>query len=100
MATDYTMEALIAALAELYAATDNATSCEDGYTYFNQSNETDEIESLCNTLLIKNEGRCNWPNIKILKAAGYDVWAGDSDSYGWLTGCIRKYGDSRILMYG
>ena len=98
----YTIDTLINALNQLYAKTDNAEDGEDGedgYTYFTTSDETDEVEMICNSLLITSTG-CNWANIRILREKGYDVWAGDSDSYGWLTGCIQKIGDRRILVYG
>ena len=38
--------------------------------------------------LITEEGRPNWDTIKILRDAGYPVFQGESDEFGWLSGCI------------
>jgi len=48
--------------------------------------------------LITNEGRCNWTNINALKKSGYDVFAGEQDSFGWLTGCIST--TKGVVVYG
>lgn len=56
------------------------------------------IGSLADELLITDQGHCNWKNIKRLKAAGFDVFAGDKDSFGWLTGCIKT--KKGIIVYG
>lgn len=60
----------------------------------------DEIEVECCSLLIGKNGGCNWDNIKALRDKGYRVYAGERDSFGWLTGCISKPGDSRVICYG
>lgn len=49
-------------------------------------------EMLCNGELITSAGQCNWSMIKVLKSKGYDVFAGDRDSFGWLTGRVQKDG--------
>lgn len=60
--------------------------------------DTAIVYSLADELLITEQGQCNWVNIRKLKNKGYDVFAGDHDSFGWLTGCIQtKRG---ILVYG
>ena len=48
--------------------------------------------------LITSEGACNWDNISTLKENGYNVFPGDQDSFGWLTGCIRT--KKGIIVYG
>lgn len=48
-----------------------------------------EISSMATSLLIDNEGRCNWDAHEELKAAGFRVTAGETDSFGWLTGVIH-----------
>lgn len=48
--------------------------------------------------LFTDSGDCNWENIRKLQKKGYHVYAGDKDSFGWLTGCIQK-GD-KVLVYG
>ena len=37
-------------------------------------------------------------NQMIIKVSGYDVTAGEKDSYGWLTGCIHT--NKGIIVYG
>jgi hypothetical protein len=34
-------------------------------------------------------GDDNFKNIITVRKAGYDVYAGEQDSFGWLTGCIE-----------
>lgn len=48
--------------------------------------------------LITDSGSCNWDNIKSLKEQGYNVFAGEKDSFGWLTGCIRT--SKGIVVFG
>ena len=94
------MEKLLEKLEQLYATQNNSYSGEDGDEYFKESDLYDEIEGLCNEYLITESGGCNWDNIRVLRSKGYDVYAGEKDSFGWLTGCVRKYGDNRIVVYG
>ena len=56
------------------------------------------IEVLAGELLITSNGQCNWSNINRLKNEGFDVFAGDRDDFGWLTGCIKT--KKGILVYG
>lgn len=56
------------------------------------------IESLADELLITEQGQCNWPNIRRLKNEGYNIYAGDKDDFGWLTGCIET--KKGIIVYG
>ena len=61
---------------------------------------SEELEGIAARKLI-NPGRgCNWDNIRVLRNAGFRVYAGEEDSFGWLVGCIQKCGDRRILVYG
>ena len=55
---------------------------------------------MANALLISNGGRCNWVNIKALQQHGFDVYAGEKDSFGWLTDCISFPDGERVLVYG
>lgn len=57
----------------------------------------DEITMLACELLIDSKGGCNWLNINELKKT-FDVTKGDSDSFGWLTGCIHT--PEGIIVYG
>lgn len=97
------MDKLLELLEQLYNQTiDESAYCEDEMSwYFKDENAlAQEVESLCDELLISDNGQCNWENIIILKNAGYRVYAGERDSFGWLTGCVQKKGDKRIIVYG
>lgn len=63
----------------------------------------DEIGDLAMDLLHYTENGTiyqNYENHRKMKEAGYDVFAGEKDSFGWLSGCIQKHGDERIVVYG
>lgn len=94
------MEKLLEKLEQLYATQNNSYSGEGYDEYFKESDLYYEIEGLCNEYLITKSGGCNWDNINILRSKGYYVYAGEKDSFGWLTGCIQKKGDNRIVVYG
>ncbi len=96
------MDKLVELLEELYDGQNNSmVSEEDNKDYFICNLATyDEIDYLASKLLITEEGKCNWENINLLKSRGYNVFAGDKDSFGWLTGCIQKKDDDRIFIYG
>ena len=95
------MEELLKVLEQLYAEEGNSIASEYGdEEYFVESELRDEAEGLCNECLITNGGQCNWDNIHKLRSNGYLVFAGEKDSFGWLTGCVQKRGDQRVLVYG
>jgi len=71
---------------------------EDGYEIIQSSTEVTEIEDYASEFLITSNGGCNLDNINKLKEAGFDVFAGEKDSFGWLTGCIRT--SKGIIVYG
>ena len=100
------MEELISKLNELF---DNASKYgvveypeDPGYLYFEDSDFYDEVQGLCCDHLITEIGTCNCGNIAELKDNGFRVFAGDSDSFGWLVGCIQKVGapSALTLTYG
>lgn len=93
------MEELLTALNKLYTDRDNIYQ-KDGWTGFNRNDMYDTVVDLCNEYLITNGGRCNWNNIRILRSNGYKVFAGEKDSFGWLTGCVQKNNDERVIVYG
>lgn len=71
------------------------------YIDMNSDNEDDAariIDGLACGALISSNGRCNWTNIKKVEGAGYRVFAGEQDSFGWLTGCIST--KKGIIVYG
>jgi hypothetical protein len=66
---------------------------EDGYIYADPSKTSDEstntmVVCLANDALVVADGGTNWDSVSLLKAAGFHTYAGEKDSYGWLTGCI------------
>ena len=100
---NYSMEELLETLERLYAEQNNAeVHPKDGWTYFKDNNELyQKVISLCCEHLITANGGCNWDNINILRNNGYRVFAGDRDSFGWLTGCVQKNNnDKRTVVYG
>lgn len=50
--------------------------------------KVNKIISLCDTLLITNDGHPNFENIEELKKHGYYVGPGEKDRFGWLTGVV------------
>lgn len=93
------MKELLTALEKLYGDQSNIYK-EDGWTGFNENEMYNEVVGLCNEYLITNAGLCNWDNIHILRSNGYRVFAGEKDSFGWLTGCVQKDDDERVVVYG
>jgi len=45
--------------------------------------------SIADTALITSDGQCEWAAHDELKAAGFPVRKGKSDSFGWLSGLIN-----------
>lgn len=90
------MDELVKVLEELFASAD--VTIEDDI--FQTGELVDRAETLCSDYLITSDGHCNWANIELLRAKGYRIFAGDQDSFGWLTGCVQRKGDTRTLMYG
>lgn len=71
-----------------------------GKVFFKHDNPyADIIEEFACQHLITNSGKCNRKNISRLRDAGFNVYAGDSDSFGWLTGCIENT-NRHVFVYG
>lgn len=49
-------------------------------------------------VLITNDGRCNRQAMSTLREAGFSVTPGETDSFGWLSGCIHT--PKGIVVYG
>lgn len=76
-------------------------NADEDREYFIHTSETDRIEDLCCQLFIDGLTSIpNYANIEKMRARGYVVFAGERDSFGWLTGCVRKYGSRKILVFG
>jgi hypothetical protein len=57
-----------------------------------------EAAAAASNVLIDDEGKCNWENIKILETIGFYVIPIEKDSFGWLVGgIVTKKG---IITYG
>lgn len=48
-----------------------------------------EAVRLADEVLITSEGKPNYESINYLKEHGFNVFPGEKDSFGWLTGCIK-----------
>lgn len=57
-----------------------------------------DIESLADSLLITEDGDCNWENIQFLRSNGYDVFPLEQDRFGWVVGGIETI--HGIIAYG
>lgn len=78
---------------------------DDNYDIFLNSNNSKEYYSMiltiieyANNYLINDNGECMWDNIHIITHNGFNVFPGDRDRFGWLTGCIQT--KKGIIMYG
>jgi len=57
-----------------------------------------EIKSIASTLLITDDGKCNWQNIEILMDNSIEVFPVELDKFGWVLGGIRT--TKGIITYG
>lgn len=96
----YTIEKLVNTLNNLTNKDFNEPDEETGVIYTKSTPAVDECEVMANELLIASNGRCNWENIRKLKSYGFKVYAGEKDSFGWLTGCIEFPNEKKVLVYG
>ena len=88
------MEELIKLLMQIEA--DSSITKEE---YLDNNNElVDKASCLACGELMDNNGGCNWRAHKTLDDAGFYVFAGEKDSFGWLSGCIRT--KKGIVVYG
>lgn len=57
-----------------------------------------EAVNLADEFLITENGKPNLENIAYLKTHGFNVFPGETDSFGWLTGCIRT--SKGVIVFG
>ena len=82
-------------LLDVLKAIDADPSQEDNYDkYLNHS----LASGLACDALIDFNGKNIWENHDILGGAGFPVFPGERDSFGWLTGCIQT--KKGIIVYG
>lgn len=76
----------------------------DGYHYLTDGEEDklhillQDVVAAANATLITPEGLCLWENHSRLNNAGFRIFCGERDSFGWLTGCITT--TKGIIVYG
>ena len=58
----------------------------------------EEVSGLASDVLVGDEGQCLWDRHELLKGAGYNVFPGERDRFGWLTGCIQT--KKGVIVYG
>ncbi len=98
------MEQLLTALNAIEAAASIANSSTyEGKTWLTNGYQEDYDPLVQEVLehagvLITNEGRPDWHAHAVLKGNGFRVTKGESDSFGWLTGCIHT--SKGIIVYG
>ena len=78
---------------------------DEGTRYYNTNlRDNDiikELDDLADDLFITSNGHPNYDAINMAKKEGIYVFPGDKDSFGWLTGCVKLYGQNHaILVFG
>ncbi|MGL5750746.1 MAG: hypothetical protein ACRCXT_09485 [Paraclostridium sp.] len=77
--------------------------CDDGEMYLGCGISTDipeilqDIENELCDLLIKGNS-VDWGVVSELREYGYDVFPGETDSFGWLSGCFKT--SKGIIVFG
>jgi hypothetical protein len=56
-----------------------------------------EVGDIATNVLVTPYGKCNWMNIRTLRDKGYDVYPGERDSFGWLSGVIERSDGVRFV---
>ena len=95
------MKELLTELTYIYLQTGNSYRGDDGREYFKDDDYNAHMAScLCDEYLITENGTPKLDNINKLRHYGYRVFPGEKDGFGWLTGCVQKNNDTRILVFG
>ena len=74
---------------------------DDGILYI--KTDDDRVQQLLNyldDLIIVPNGSVNYQNIQRVNQYGYRIYPGERDSFGWITGCVRKGHNGPILLFG
>lgn len=72
---------------------------EEGY--LNDSEFVEELRSLCCSVFIRGDGSVNYPNISKVKKeldGTVDIFPGEKDSFGWLTGVLDINDDGEHMV--
>ena len=89
------MENFIKAIQQFENKVGDRLSCQKkDYTHeYDFTDDEEELHikilSFCDDLLITESGSPNYQNIDLLRKHGYIVTPGETDSFGWLTGCLK-----------
>lgn len=78
---------------------DNILTDEGGYFAEDLDPRIQEVLSLADDALITKEGHPNFRAMDFLKRNCFYIGPGETDSFGWLTGCIYVPGKGSII-YG
>jgi hypothetical protein len=93
---------LVKALEELEAITENVR-CQAPYDEYVDMEKlppalSEKIACLADTLLITSEGGISYSALGYLRTEGFPVTPGETDSFGWLSGCIHT--TKGIVVFG
>ena len=75
----------------------------EGVTYIKEGERSNIAEQIACLLFISDSGNVNMLNVAMFnnkyREKGYHIYPGETDSFGWLTGCIQTP-DERVLVFG
>ena len=88
----YTMDAITRLVAAIKAVTDDPTVVPSDYLSNGSHDELPKsvqaVIAIAEEALICDDGNPNFKAHRELRAEGFPVYAGETDSFGWLTGVI------------
>lgn len=86
-------------LVQLLKVIDSDTSIEViGEHYSNTNPLVIAVKYLANEYLISDDGHPDRDNMDIISNAGFPIFPGEQDRFGWLTACIEL--SRGIIMFG
>lgn len=76
-------------------------SIKDAQGYYSEDDLHPDVKqaiSLATCFLVSTDGSCDYANMRVVEQAGYNIYPGEQDSFGWLIGCIRTR--KGVISYG
>jgi hypothetical protein len=70
----------------------------DGYEVEQLHPMVQQAISSAEELLIRADGQVDYRNVVLLERVGYQVRPGETDSFGWLSGCIQT--TKGVIVFG
>lgn len=93
------MESLLAALRAVEVDNDLLTPLDPESVILSDESEKVRAAVLAaEAQLITKDGQPNWDTIEVVRGAGFPVFKGESDGFGWLNGCILT--SKGIIVFG